>query len=179
MDCLEGVGKPHPTQPPSLATAGTQGWPPPRREARVTGEQDGVGAVGKDLPAPCAWAALCGVINPRQSAPSLGWWFDSHRLASVTCHFCFLGLCTVLGARECFGALHCYGGLLTEDRDTGRANVLSLPALGAGAGKKMFALSVGAPSPSPTRSRVNWLDFATNCSFFCLPASPRTPLLAL
>ena len=74
--------------------------------------------------------------NKPQSAPRHGWWFDSHRLASVTYHFCFLGLCSVLRARECFGALHCYGGLLTEDRDTGRADVLSLPALGAGAGKK-------------------------------------------
>ena len=37
VDCLEGVGKPHPTQPPSLATAGTQGLPTHRLEARVTG----------------------------------------------------------------------------------------------------------------------------------------------
>ncbi|CAI9166035.1 unnamed protein product [Rangifer tarandus platyrhynchus] len=108
------------------------------------------------------------------SGLTLTGWLQRH-----TGHFCFLGLYSVLGARECFGALHCFGGLLTEGRDTGGADVLSLPALGAGAGRKMFALSVGAPSPSPTRSRVNWLDFATNCSFFCLLSSPRSSLLAL
>ena len=40
----------------------------------------------------------------------------------------------------------------------------------------MFALNVPAPSPLHTRSRISWLDFATNCSFpaFSPPQDPSS-----
>lgn len=87
--------------------------------------------------------------KPQTKCPkSLRRWLDSHRPASVT-SLLLPGPLFCAGGQRMFEALHYFGGLLTEDRDTGGADVLSLPALGEGREENVCTQCWGSQPLSP------------------------------
>lgn len=106
---------------------------------------------------------MCGVVNPGQRIRKI---MD----CSFDSHFCFLGLSFLHGIT--FSQL--LRGLVTEnthvDRDTRGAHGLTRYShSGEQWRKNVYTQCTNMlPTPHPTRSNINWWNFAANWFFLCL-----------